>query len=383
MRVADLIAAMESIAPPVLAEEWDNVGLLLGDSNATLAGTVLLTIDLTPQVVAEAIGSCAGAIIAYHPPIFRPFRRLTADAPHGRALLDALQAAIAIYSPHTALDACAGGVADWLIDQAATPDAHPGAGTGRAALSPHARVESTQAVKVVTFVPIEPADTIERVRAALAYAGAGRIGAYDQCSFTTPGRGSFFGAASTNPKVGERGRLEFVAEHRIEMVCSHAALPAVIAALRATHPYEEPALDVYPLAPKPRADLGPGRVLTLDKPATPKELAARLKKALALPAVQLASAAPDSPISRIAVCPGSGESLLDAAARAGAQLFITGQMKHHETLGALERGCSVILAGHTETERGYLPTLAAKLNAINPVFRAVASREDRSPLTTI
>jgi dinuclear metal center YbgI/SA1388 family protein len=383
MRVADLIAAMESIAPSALAEEWDNVGLILGDRQAALAGPVLLAIDLTPPVVAEAIKSRAGAIVAYHPPIFRPTRSLTAHSPHGRALLDALEARIAIYSPHTALDACAGGVADWLIDQVATPDARPGAGKARAAISAHTHAEPSQAVKIVTFVPAEPPDVLERVRAALAQAGAGRIGQYEQCSFVTPGQGSFKGGASTNPKVGERGRLEFVAEHRLEKVCSLGALPAAIAALRATHPYEEPAFDIYPLAPKPRADLGPGRILTIEKAATPKELAARLKKALALPAVQLASAAPDSPVSRIAVCPGSGESLLDAAASAGAQLFITGEMKHHETLGALERGCSVILAGHTETERGYLPTLAKRLNDANPAFKSLTSREDRSPISMI
>lgn len=376
MRVADLIAAMESIAPPTLAEEWDNVGLIAGDRQAELRGSVLLTIDLTTAVVTEAREMGAGAIVAYHPPIFRPVRSLTAEGRIGRCLLDCIRAGIAVYSPHTALDAAAGGVADWLVDQAAGR----GGGTDRVALLAAELTEASAAFKIVTFVP-EAAHT--KVREAMSRAGAGRIGAYDQCSFAIPGRGSFFGTESTNPKVGEKGRLEFVDEVRLEMVCSKSALPGAIAGLRAAHPYEEPAFDVYPLTPKPRADLGPGRALTLGTPSTPEELARRLKQALGVATVTLAAAAPSNAVERVAVCPGSGESLLGAAMKAGAQVFITGEMKHHETLGALDAGISVILAGHTETERGYLPTLAAKLNQISPAFGAQVSLEDRPPLAPV
>lgn len=388
MRVLDLIGAMEGIAPPALAEPWDNVGLILGDRRAELRGAVLLTIDLSMAVVSEARQMNAGAIVAYHPPIFQPMRALTADTDKGAALLACAAAGMAIYSPHTALDAAAGGVADWLIDQVATPEATTGAGAGRCALvaatgSGAGGALAGSMVKLVTFVPVSPPEVVEQVRSALAGAGAGVIGAYETCSFSTPGTGSFLGGAGARPAVGQAGRLEFVDEVRLEMVCPKARVAGAIAALRAAHPYEEPAFDVYDLVAPPRADLGPGRALTMDQRASVSELAARVKSALGAASVSLASNDETKRVSRIAVCPGSGESLLGAAVAWGAEVFITGEMKHHEVLKALESGCSVILAGHTETERGYLPALARRLNALNAQFAACVSREDRAPLRAV
>ncbi len=381
LRVSDLVEAMEAIAPPALAEPWDNVGLIAGDAGASLSGPTLLTIDLDERVVSEAVTVSAGkpgAIVAYHPPIFSGIKRLTGESPRGRALLRAIGAGFAIYSPHTALDATAGGVADWLIDQV-------GSGADRVALSAFAEVAGSQSHKVVCLVPVAsppnaPMVVVDQVRSAMATAGAGRIGAYDECSFGVRGIGSFFGGVGTNPAIGARGRLESVEEVRLEMVCSRRDLPAVIAALRAAHPYEEPAFDIHELAPKPRRDLGPGRAMTLEQPASVEAIAQRLAGALKIAGVQMTDAAEGEPISRVAVCPGSGESLIRAAIEHGAQVFITGEMKHHEALAALDRGISIILAGHTQTERGYLPTLARLLNDANPALRATVSREDRATL---
>lgn len=375
MLIADLITAIESIAPPTLAESWDNVGLLLGDRHADLVGSVLLTIDLDDAVLKEAIEQRASAIIAYHPPIFSAFKRLTADTPQGKLLLSAIQRGIAIYSPHTALDACAGGVCDWLLELCAGGTAI----TSRSSLTSPA---APSQLKLVTFVPTEPADVLTRVRSALANAGAGHIGHYDQCSFTLTGTGSFRGDDTTNPAVGQRGKLESVNEHRLEMVLPARALPDVIAALRRAHPYEEPAFDIYPLHTQARTDVGAGRVGTLKSPTSVRGIVETLRKAWPHAVVQFASADEHRPLSRIAVCPGSGASLLDAAIDHGAEVFITGEMKHHEVRGALDEGMSIIVAGHTETERGYLPVLASRLASTLPNVAFNVSKADRPPMRT-
>ncbi len=385
MLLSDLTAAMHSIAPLHLAEEWDNVGLLIGDPSRPLAGPILLTIDLTSPVLDEAIAMHAGAVVAYHPPIFTPLKRIVADSPQAATLLNLIEHKIAVYSPHTALDAAPGGLADWLIDQAAEPLAGARGSSGirdRAALTFASSINPDQTHKIVTFLPKE---AIEKVRAALAAAGAGVIGNYELCSFTIEGQGSFRGNESSNPTLGRRNRLELINESRLEITCGRHALPAAVEALRATHPYDEPAFDIYTLTAKPERAAGQGRILTLEQPTTTEAIAQRLKQRLNLSAILIAT--PTSParkqgdhVSRPAAVPGSGAALLDQAINAGADCFITGEMKHHEVLSALDRDCSVILAGHTETERGYLPILAARLNAINAGFRAFASKADRAPL---
>jgi len=390
MLIADLVAAVEHIAPSRYAESWDNTGLILGDRARPIDGPVLLAIDFSPAVCEEAVKLRASAIIAYHPPIFSPIRRLTGESPRGAALLRAAASSIAVYSPHTALDAAPGGIADWLLD-CALHDAPPATvsrtdpkNPQRRALVPHGSSDPARTHKLVTFVPAEPPGLIEAIREALAKAGAGRIGEYDSCSFNVRGTGTFRGSEKSNPALGERGRLESVEELRLEMVCPARALPDVIAALRRAHPYEEPAFDVYRLEPAPEAAVGAGRIGTLGAPCDLKSLAARIRRNLGVGAVQVADAggARDA-ISRVAVCPGSGSALLAASADAGAQVFITGEMKHHDVLEALDRGVSVILAGHTETERGYLPHLGAALGARLPGARWIVSAADRAPLATI
>lgn len=383
---------MLTIAPLQLAEEWDNVGLLVGDALRPLSGPVLLTIDLDTAVAEEAIAMNAGAIVAYHPPIFRPFKRLTAESGHGALLLRLIERGLAIYSPHTALDAVPGGVTDWLIAQACStePDAQERDGSVLGAkplaCASGSAGDGNETHKVVTFVPRE---AVERVRGAMASAGAGVIGHYDVCSFGVEGRGTFRGDASSNPAVGERGRMESVEEVRLEMVCGGGVLAAVVGALRGAHPYEEPAFDVYALVPKPRRGSGSGRIVTLGSAESVEAIAERLKSRLGVAGVFVAL--PSAPllargarmVTRVAAVPGSGAGLLDAAIDAGAECFVTGEMKHHEVLGAVERGCAVILAGHTETERGFLAVLAMRLNGINKDFGARVSLADAAPLRMV
>lgn len=383
MHVRDLILALESIAQPSLAEPWDNTGLILGDPARTFHGPVLLAIDLNPAVLLEAREMNAGAIVCYHPPIFAPIKHLTASSPRAAALLAAAECGIAIYSPHTALDAAPGGLADWLLDGAMTDAAITGAGADRRALTPHESPHRGATHKLVTFIPTDPPDLLPRVREALARTGAGTIGDYDTCSFSTPGTGSFRAGERANPTIGARGSLESVGEIRLEMVCPARALPEIIAALCAAHPYEEPAFDLYPLAPAPDPFIGPGRAASLDAPTEPDALAQRIKSFLRVPFVKVASPDPARPVTRLGVCPGAGGSLIDAACARGCDAFLTGEMRHHEVLDAVDRGLTILLAGHTNTERGYLPILASKLREANSAIEAHVSTRDRWPFVIV
>ncbi|HVZ94433.1 MAG TPA: Nif3-like dinuclear metal center hexameric protein [Phycisphaerales bacterium] len=419
LTVADLIAALDSIAPSALAEAWDNVGLILGDPSRPLRSPVLLAIDLTEAVAAEAVTKNCGAVISYHPPIFAPIKRLVADSPRSRALLRLLEAGVVVHSPHTALDAAPGGVTDWLMSVligsdtisapspsgrgqgegfGSTPASTPSPSSSLRSfpvLSPHSSLDPAQSLKLVTFVP---AKNVDALREALASAGAGRIGEYELCAFATEGTGSFRGSTSSNPTIGKPNQLEFVSEIRLEMVCPARNLPRIIDALKRTHPYEEPAFDVYPLHPRPDTTRGGGRTATLAAPLAITELASRLKRATGSPLVTIATpaspsgatggspapAGTSSPTVRTIACvPGAGASLLDAAHAQGADCFVTGEMRHHDILSATDRGISIILAGHTETERPYLPILAGRLKQSLPTIEFLVSAADRSPLRAV
>jgi len=377
MNVQDLMDVMESIAPLRFAEPWDKVGLQLGVGDRAIGGAVLLTIDLTEEVLEEAMSKRVGAIIAYHPPLWTPLTKLT-DATHSeRILRGAAEAGIAIYTPHTALDAAPGGVTDWLCEGIGSPrgKARPGVIDGDCrALSPATGGDSSREVKVITFVPREQVD---HVRNALGTAGAGGLGNYKLCSFTTSGEGTFLPGEGTNPTIGTPGSLSRVSEVRLEMVCAKRALPLVIETLKSLHPYEEPAYDIVELVPEPMRMIGGGRRLVLDQPATMGDLIARLKLHLGRSRMRYALAGDDRPFRTIGVVPGSGASFVDLARSEGCEVFITGEMTHHEILAARQSGVSVLLAGHTNTERGYLARLSERLGDLCPELETIVSEKDR------
>lgn len=372
--LADVTRALGEIAPLHLAEPWDKVGLLIaGDGRAVTRA--LLAIDLTPEVLAEAIAARAELVVGYHPLLFKPLDRLDGATWQGRVALDAVRAGIAVYSPHTALDAVAGGINDWLVECVAGGAA--GATDIRALQPAAARGANTH--KIVTFVP---ESSLEPVRTALAEAEAGQIGAYTHCSFTSRGEGTFFGGEGANPAVGKPGHLERVGEMRLEMSFHKRDLGAIVAALRAAHPYEEPAFDIFSLeAPPADPRVGAGRVARLVRPATAAEIAARLEPALGCGRIQRSRNSLGQPRTheRFAVCAGSGASLLETAAAQGATLFVTGELSHHDVLRAHALGLEVLLAGHTNTERGYLPRLASALAATAGI-ECVVSTTDLDPL---
>jgi dinuclear metal center YbgI/SA1388 family protein len=357
LRVSDLVSALDAIAPTAMAEPWDNVGLLLGDRAQPLS-SALLCIDLSSDVVAEAAEQKCQAVVAYHPPIFEGLKRVT-----GGPVLEALRAGLAVYSPHTALDAAPGGTHDALADLLDLSE--------RAPLR-HKTGEGE--LKLVTFVP---ESAVAQLSDALFAAGAGRIGDYHSCSFRLAGTGTFFGEAGTQPKVGQRGRLEQVAEIRLETVVPRARLGAVVTALRQNHPYEEPAFDLVPLAGAPSSS-GQGRVGTPPTGSDRQSLVARLKEALGVASVWLAGPA-SGRAKRVAVCAGAGGDLLGAALDADADLFITGELRHHDALRAARRGMTVVCTRHTVSERPVLPRLREQLLARLPDLELSLSRRDVDP----
>lgn len=370
MLIADLAQALDHIAPRSLAAEWDNVGLLLGAGSAPCT-RALVAIDLTEPVLDEAIRLKTQAIVLYHPPIFAPMRHLHDGTPRGALLLRAARAGIALLSPHTALDAADGGVNDFLCSVVGEGQSTP--------LEPAAATPTGQSHRVTVHVPI---DHVDAVRAAMARAGAGTIGEYTHCSFEVVGSGTFMPGERARPRLGSRGALERVTECRLEKVCSAANLPAVVAAIRASHPYEEPAFTIEALAPVPMPRAGQGRLMRLRAPMTARSIARSLAAGLRLRHVELVGE-PSQRHTAIGLCAGSGGELIAGARKHGATLFITGELKHHDRLDAAAHGTSVLLCGHTETERPYLRVLARRLQRLLPGLKVAVSKADRPPARTL
>ena len=367
------LALLESLAPLAFAESWDNVGLLIEPQLKHEVGRVLFTIDLTSAVLDEAGQRGAELVVAYHPPIFKGVKRIRASRNSESVVAGALARGIAVYSPHTALDAAPGGVNDWLAET-----------VGQGEVSPLVPLESPggSEVKLVVFVPSENADAL---REALAAAGAGVIGAYTQCSFNLAGSGTFFGGEGTDPAVGSAGKFERVNEIRLEMVCPARALAAAARAIATVHPYEEPAWDVYPLAPKPALGVGMGRAVKLATAAPLDELVRRVKNELGLSWVRLAAAERHhrgEPVRRVGVCAGSGGAVFERAP--GFDMVLTGELRHHDVLALNAAGTSVVLCDHTNTERGYLPRFARRLvEASGQALECLVSENDREPLVVV
>ncbi len=368
MRLARLLDHLRTIAPESGAESWDRVGLQAGDPDHPVRYATLC-IDLTEPVLREAISHRSDLIVAYHPPVFEPLERLVADDWKQHIILQATRRNIAIYTPHTALDAAPGGVNDWLAEPF----------KGKTRVIRPAGHDEAGSVKLVSFIPPQHADAL---RAALAESGAGRIGDYFECSFSTVGQGTFRGAASTKPTIGTPGRLEHVEECRVEMVCPGSRIADVVGALRRVHPYEEPAIDIVPLRSVPGSEPtsgGQGRVVDLDRPASLSTIVVRIKKRLRVREVRVAAPRRVRTVRRIGLCPGAGGSLLAEAGSIDA--FLTGEMRHHDVLDAAQRGIAVILPGHTETERPYLPVYRRRLvKACGPGVTWRISRTDRPAL---
>jgi dinuclear metal center YbgI/SA1388 family protein len=364
--VAAIATDLDAFAPRDLAAEWDNVGLLLGDPSAPVE-RILTCLTVTPEVAAEAVEGGCQLIVTHHPILFRGAKRLTTATPEGRAVLALAKAGVAVYSPHTAFDNTRGGINERLAGRIGLTD-----------LRPLRHRDGPRQCKVVVFVP--DAD-LGKVSDALFAAGAGRIGEYRECSFRLAGTGTFFGGDAANPTVGQKGRREEVSEWRLEAVCPEAAVDAVVAAMRRAHSYEEPAYDVYPLQPA-RSSLGEGRIGRLSAVTSLTELAAAVRAKLGSGPVQIVGDG-GRRVERVAVACGAAGEFLPDALRAGADVFLSGEMRFHDYLAAQAQGVALVLPGHYATERFAVEELAEHLRGRWGGVEVWASRRETDPVTWV
>lgn len=324
----EIIQLFEEWSPKRFAVEDDPIGLQVGRLNEE-TGKVLVTLDVNEEVVDEAIEKGAKLIIAHHPPLFRKLKHVRTDLPQGRVIQKCLKHDISIYAAHTNLDVAPDGVNDLLAEALELEQCEVMEVT-----------HSEPLYKLAVFVPVTHADV---VREALARAGAGAIGDYYGCSFSSVGTGRFIPGKGADPYIGENGKAEEVEEERIEVVLPRSIQKTVLQAMLKAHPYEEVAYDFFQLLRT--NDFGLGRVGKLKQVMTLEQFAEYVKVRLSVPAVRAVGNL-QSTVRKVAVLGGDGNKYIHSAKRKGADVFVTGDLYYHVAHDALDIGLSVIDPGH-------------------------------------
>jgi dinuclear metal center YbgI/SA1388 family protein len=313
VRLAEVIDVLDDAYPPGLAQSWDSVGLVCGDPDDVLS-SVTIAVDATAAVV-DGVPH-GGLLLAHHPLLLRGVDTVAASTAKGALVHRLIRSGRSLFTAHTNADSASPGVSDALAFALGL--------TVEAVLEPHSAVPDLD--KWVIFVPPENADA---VRAAVFAAGAGQIGDYSGCSWSVTGTGQFLPGDGASPAIGSVGAVERVVEDRVEVIAPARARREVLSAMRAAHPYEEPAFDVFALAPVP-ADVGLGRIGSLPQPESLSTFVTRVRAGLPQTSWGVRAAGdPDMTVSRVAVCGGAGDSLLDAVAAAGVQAYVTADLRHH------------------------------------------------------
>jgi dinuclear metal center YbgI/SA1388 family protein len=345
--VWDVWRALDDHFPFSHRADWDNVGILLGDPGGPVR-SIALALDATPRVISSLRRLPADLLVTHHPVVFSPLKSVRPDHPSSRAAYDLLRMGVAAISAHTNADVAPRGVSFAMARR-----------LGLLGIRPLIPGEpSSDACKIVVFVPSGHADA---VFSAAAEAGAGRIGAYARCSFRSAGKGTFLGAEGTDPYMGVSGREERVEEIRLETVAAGSLVPAVLRAVRGAHPYEEPAIDVVPLRGGALGG-GVGAVGDLSAPCPLDEFLGKARRALRASWIKAAGPARKT-VRRVAVVGGSGAEFADAARDAGADLFITGDVKYHQAIEAAAGAMPVVDIGHASGEQWILPEFRKVLQA--------------------
>ena len=312
-RLSEVIDVLDAAYPPNLAQDWDSVGLVCGDPSETVE-TVTVAVDATAAVVAEVPDG--GLLLAHHPLLLRGVDTVAASTAKGSLLHQMIRTGRALFTAHTNADSASPGVSDALADALGL--------TVEEVLAPVSIGPGLD--KWVVFVPGENADA---VREAMFAAGAGHIGDYSHCSWSATGVGQFLPHDGATPAIGSVGTVERVPEDRIEVIAPSRLRGHVLASMRAAHPYEEPAFDVFELAPVP-GDVGLGRIGSLARPEPLSAFVSRVHDALPGTSWGVrASGDSEATVSRVAVCGGAGDSLLDVVAGADVQAYVTADLRHH------------------------------------------------------
>ncbi|MGV3637865.1 MAG: Nif3-like dinuclear metal center hexameric protein [Flavobacteriales bacterium] len=361
MRIKDLITTLEAWAPRSLQEDYDNSGLQVGDPE-TEVSSALVCLDCTEAVVEEAARLGCGLIISHHPVIFRGLKSLSGKGYVERTILAAIKQGIALYAIHTNLDNVASGV-----------NAEIAARLGLKNL----RVLDPKPGQVRKLVVYTPLDHAEAVRAAMFQAGAGRIGNYDECSFNVEGMGTFRAGEGTVPLVGQHGVRHAEREVRIEVVVPTTAVAEVVAAMIKAHPYEEVAYDLIPVM-NVHPGIGSGLVGELDKPLEESQFLAQVKQAFGLSVIRHTKLL-GKPVERVALCGGSGAFLIGKAKAAGADAYLTGDVKYHEFFDADSK---LLLAdiGHYGSEQCTMNLIQRRLGELFPTFAVRLTENVTDPI---
>ncbi len=345
--LSSIVDLLHGWYPPATADSWDAVGLVSGDPEQPVT-KVLFAVDPVLPVAQEAAEWGAQLLVVHHPLFLKGVHGVARTTPKGRTLGALQDAGCALLTAHTNADQAVGGVSEALATA-----------LGLTGLQPITAASDERLDKLTTYVPVADAD---RVRQALAGAGAGVVGAYDSASFSTPGEGRFRPLEGARPAIGEVGELEVVDEVRIECVLARAARTQVVAALLAAHPYEEPAYDVVEVADPGTAPTGSGRIGTVDE-TTLEGFARQVASALP-PTAHGVRVAGDATrvVRRVAVCGGAGDFLLDAVRRTDADVYVTSDLRHHPASEFLESGGPALVdVAHWAAEWTWLPLVARKV----------------------
>ncbi|PRY83297.1 Nif3-like dinuclear metal center hexameric protein [Alkalibacterium olivapovliticus] len=329
--VKDLVEAMDALAPPSLAEDWDPIGLSFGSLDKEVS-KVMIALDVDNNTIQEAIDEKVDLMITHHPAIFKPLKTLNSQDPRRLDYINLIKSDIAVYSAHTNLDAAESGMNDWLADSIGMSQSE------RTIVS----LNKTEGYKkLAVYVPDYAA---EKVRKALHEAGAGEVGDYKDVSYTLEGQGRFTPQEGSDPTDGEIGREELTHEQRIEMLVKDKWVYRVIDALKAAHPYEEPVFDLLTLENQTDS-YGFGRVGTIEKPKSTEEMAHLIQSLFHIDGVRY-GATSKMPHKTAAIFGGSGAKYYKDALKKGATLFITGDVSYHDGQDMLRDGIEFIDAGH-------------------------------------
>jgi dinuclear metal center YbgI/SA1388 family protein len=361
IQLKEITRTLECLAPLSFQESYDNSGLQVGDPEMEVTG-ILITLDVTEQVIEEAAGLGFNLVVSHHPVIFGGLKSLTGRSASERVVTRAVREGIAVYSGHTNFDVVRGGVNTAMANRLGL--------INQQVLDP----VKGRLRKLVVFVPHAQA---ERVRLAMFEAGAGDIGAYDSCSFNLEGTGTFRGSEGTDPFVGEPGKLHQEPETRVETIVPAHLLEKVVRAMIREHPYEEVAYDVYPLENESMS-VGPGMVGELEDPMEEKAFLDFVKERFGVAMIRH-SELPGRPVKRVALCGGAGSFLLGRAITSGADVFITGEFKYHQFFDAGGR-IVVMDIGHFESEQFTRELFYELLMKKFPKFAIRLSGTDTNPI---
>lgn len=365
IKCSDISNYMEELAPSCLAEDWDNVGLLLGSGNKAVR-KILVCLDVTANVVREAVQKQADLIVSHHPLIFKGMKKIVEDDPKGRIIIELIKNGIGVYSAHTNLDVADNGVNEYLAKV-----------LGLTGLQNLNHYKSEDLFKIVVFVPEDHTDS---VRAAMCGAGAGWVGNYSDCTFMTRGTGTFKPLEGTNPYIGVKGEIERVEEYRLETIVPKSKAGSVVSAMLKAHPYEEVAYDMYPLKLKGK-EYGLGKVGKLDGAVSVEEFIEKVKTNLEIDALRLIGK-PRGLIEKVAVFCGSFDDNISSALRHRADVLVTGDIKYHTAQDAVEAGICIIDAGHFATERIMIPALAEIIKRKFSEVEVFTSEVEENPIKT-